>query len=197
MLGWWKEEPFQELGGTELFMAKVEECVGDDTFVADVFRGQQTYETTCSECHNVTERAADFDELEVALRGQSSVGDCVRCRSAHESPRRRGHPKHGSIRAQVPLQPRVARGRQPVPLRAMRQKGRRRAATEKTYPPAPRPAHHPPSSVQTFARVAEDAATEFLFVRADTIQTWVVHHPSPPRPASHRWITRSTASSLS
>ena len=73
----------QEFG--KLFMAKVEECVGDDTFVADVFRGQQTYETTCSECHNVTERAADFDELEVALRGQSSVGDCVRCRSAHKS----------------------------------------------------------------------------------------------------------------
>ena len=73
----------QEFG--KLFMAKVEECVGDDTFVADVFRGQQTYETTCSECHNVTERAADFDELEVALRGQSSVGDCVRCRSVRES----------------------------------------------------------------------------------------------------------------
>ena len=66
-------------------MAKVEECVGDDTFVADVFRGQQTYETTCSECHNVTERAADFDELEVALRGQSSVGDCVRCHFNPES----------------------------------------------------------------------------------------------------------------
>ena len=71
----------QEFG--KLFMAKVEECVGDDTFVADVFRGQQTYETTCSECHNVTERAADFDELEVALRGQSSVGDCVRCHINH------------------------------------------------------------------------------------------------------------------
>ena len=73
----------QEFG--KLFMAKVEECVGDDTFVADVFRGQQTYETTCSECHNVTERAADFDELEVALRGQSSVGDCVRCHFNPES----------------------------------------------------------------------------------------------------------------
>ena len=118
----------QEFG--KLFMAKVEECVGDDTFVADVFRGQQTYETTCSECHNVTERAADFDELEVALRGQSSVGDCVRCRSAHESNVLRAI-AFGTLvdmRAQVPLQPRVARGRQPVPLRAMRQKGRRRAA---------------------------------------------------------------------
>ena len=73
----------QEFG--KLFMAKVEECVGDDAFVADVFRGQQTYETTCSECHNVTERAADFDELEVALRGQSSVGDCVRCHFNPES----------------------------------------------------------------------------------------------------------------
>ena len=118
----------QEFG--KLFMAKVEECVGDDTFVADVFRGQQTYETTCSECHNVTERAADFDELEVALRGQSSVGDCVRCRSAHKSHVLRRHPTHWSMCAQVPLQPRVARGRQPVPLRAMRQKGRRRAAIE-------------------------------------------------------------------
>ena len=47
-------------------------------------------------------------------------------------------------------------------------------------PPRPTCAHHPPTSVQTFDRVAEDAATEFLFVRADTIQTWVVHHPSPP-----------------
>ena len=123
----------QEFG--KLFMAKVEECVGDDTFVADVFRGQQTYETTCSECHNVTERAADFDELEVALRGQSSVGDCVRCRSAHKSHVLRATDAtswatHWLIRAQVPLQPRVARGRQPVPLRAMRQKGRRRAATK-------------------------------------------------------------------
>ena len=61
----------QEFG--KLFMAKVEECVGDDTFVADVFRGQQTYETTCSECHNVTERTADFDEHE--LHGVGSVRD--------------------------------------------------------------------------------------------------------------------------
>jgi ubiquitin carboxyl-terminal hydrolase 48 len=73
----------QEFG--KLFMAKVEECVGGDAFVADVFRGRQTYETTCSECHNVTARAADFDELEVALRGQSSVGDCVRCHFNPES----------------------------------------------------------------------------------------------------------------
>ena len=67
----------QEFG--KLFMAKVEECVGDETFVRDIFRGEQAYETTCSECGNKTERAADFDELEVALRGQCSVGDCVRC----------------------------------------------------------------------------------------------------------------------
>ena len=121
----------QEFG--KLFMAKVEECVGDDTFVADVFRGQQTYETTCSECHNVTERAADFDELEVALRGQSSVGDCVRCRSVLKSHVLRAidaTPAQWLIRAQVPLQPRVARGRQPVPLRAMREKGRRRAPAQ-------------------------------------------------------------------
>ena len=118
----------QEFG--KLFMAKVEECVGADAFVADVFRGRQTYETTCSACRNVTARAADFDELEVALRGQSSVGDCVRCRSAHKSNVLRAIAAHWLMCAQVPLQPRVARGRQPVPLRAMRQEGRRRAAIE-------------------------------------------------------------------
>ena len=106
----------QEFG--KFFMAKVEECVGDDAFVADVFRGRQTYETTCSECHNVTARAADFDELEVALRGQSSVGDCV--------PRHRATPDLADT-GRCALE---ARGRQPVPLRAVRQKGRRRAPAE-------------------------------------------------------------------
>ena len=67
----------QEFG--KLFMAKVEECCGTrKNFIADLFRGDQQYVTQCCACRARSTRDANFDELEVAIAGQSNVQDCVK-----------------------------------------------------------------------------------------------------------------------
>jgi hypothetical protein len=59
--------------------------------------------------------------------------------------------------------------------------------------------HHPNHHYLTATALSGStlATTSFATSTVAPLVRRRFHHPSPPRPASHRWITRSTASSLS